>query len=507
MSMTLARIGRFQVERALGNGTFASVWLARDDDLDALVAIKLLGDAWSRNEDARRRFIDEARALRRLDDDRIVRVYEVGRLADDRPYLVMEYADRGTLSDRMQLRAQLGQRFSVAEAVDLAIAMAGCLVAVHDHRIVHRDVKPSNVLFRSLTTERREALRREGRPPATERVLLGDFGIARRIEAPGTATVVVGSPRYMAPEQADPDRAGAADERSDVYSAAVVLFELLMGRVPFRFDSIGDLQRFEADPPEPVLRRARPDVPPGLARAVHRGMERDPSRRFSSAEAWMEALASARAEAAAPSVELERVLDLRSGTPSGPRAGAPAGTATAVRSIPVAASTVQLDPSTGTAVLVVPDGSPVPLPPRRVAAVVTATAGVALLVCPALPWVSGPDRLGLHREVMGTAMDAGAAAAAIGAALLVCAWRLWRTGRRWIARTWAVLAFLLGTAGLVLAGYVGGGLIGSAGATPRSGLLVVAAGGTLGVLAGWAELRRLRRIHPPGPGVRSAPVG
>src|SRR5207245_1874075 len=113
--VTLARIGRFEVQRPLGSGSFATVWLARDEDLDAWVAIKLLAENWSFNRDARRRFIEEARALRRLDSERIVRVYDVGSLDDSRPYMVMEYADRGTLEDRIRLRSQLEQPFSVRE--------------------------------------------------------------------------------------------------------------------------------------------------------------------------------------------------------------------------------------------------------------------------------------------------------------------------------------------------------------------------------------------------------
>src|SRR6266511_2144234 len=160
----IAHIGRFQVERALGSGSYATVWMARDEDLDAWVAIKLLAENWSMNQDARRRFMEEARALRHLDSDRIVRVYEVGHLADGRPYMVMEFADRGTLEDRLRLRGQLDQPFSVEEAVGLSLEIAECLIAVHDLRIVHRDVKPSNVLFRSVPRERQEALRRDGKP-------------------------------------------------------------------------------------------------------------------------------------------------------------------------------------------------------------------------------------------------------------------------------------------------------------------------------------------------------
>ncbi|MFN2589286.1 MAG: serine/threonine-protein kinase, partial [Actinomycetota bacterium] len=265
--MTLARIGRFQVERMLGSGSFATVWLARDEDLDAWVAIKLLAENWSLNEDARRRFIEEARALRRLDHDRIVRVYEVGRLPDDRPYMVMEYADRGSLEERMRLRAQLDQPFAVGEAVGLSVEIAECLASVHDLRIVHRDVKPSNILFRSLAKERQEELQREGKRPATERTLLGDFGIARRLEGVMSATRVVGSPQYMAPEQADPVRARLVDQRGDIYSAAVILFELLTGRTP------ANERERSADVSMALSRR---DVPAPLSAAIARALSHDP---------------------------------------------------------------------------------------------------------------------------------------------------------------------------------------------------------------------------------------
>ncbi len=293
VAVTLAHIGRFQVERALGSGSFATVWLARDQDLDAWVAIKLLAENWSLNEDARRRFMEEAKALRILDSDRIVRVYEVGKVSDGRPYMVMEYADRGTLEDRMRLRAQLDQSFSVGEAVALSLDLADCLIAVHDLRIVHRDVKPSNVLFRSVSSERQQALRREGKPVQAERTLLGDFGVARRLEGILSHTLVLGSPQYMSPEQADPHRAGTVDYRSDVYSATVILFELLAGQLPFRFETLTERQEAGHPISPPDVRTHRPEVGPELAGMIACGLARDPVERFASAWEWREALRSA----------------------------------------------------------------------------------------------------------------------------------------------------------------------------------------------------------------------
>src|ERR1700687_5826064 len=98
------RIGRYEVERLLGSGTFATVWLARDPELQTEVAIKILAENWSQSEDATRRFLDEARAMRALDSEKIIRVYDVGRTEDNRPYMVCEYADRGHLQKRMEER-------------------------------------------------------------------------------------------------------------------------------------------------------------------------------------------------------------------------------------------------------------------------------------------------------------------------------------------------------------------------------------------------------------------
>jgi serine/threonine protein kinase len=275
-------IGRFRVERSVGVGAFSTVWLARDEDLDAWVAVKVLAEAWSRNEDARRRFTEEARALRHLDSDRIVRVHELGWLDEDRPFMVMEYADRGSLEDRMRFAREAGRPFTVGEAAAVGIELAGCLTSVHALKIVHRDVKPSNVLFRSVAPEVREALNRSGRRTGDERMLLGDFGIARRMEAAGH-TMVVGSPQYMAPEQADPRRAHLVDGRADVFAAAVVLFEVLTGTTPW-----------PSEPPTPGVvtagaqsvrhvRDLRPDVPDAMAEAIHRALSTDAEDRQPSA--------------------------------------------------------------------------------------------------------------------------------------------------------------------------------------------------------------------------------
>src|SRR5438270_1125667 len=247
------QIARFDVIGWLGSGSFATVWLAHDRNLDSRVAIKVLAENWSFIPDATRRFIQEARDLRRLDDDRIIRVFEAGELEDGRPYMVMDYADGGSLYERIAKRVGANEPFSVEEAVGISVEIADCLISAHSRKIIHRDLKPSNVLFKSLDPGMAEAMRRDGDPLQSERILLGDFGIARRLEGTMTYTQVVGTPHYMAPEQADPETAKDADYRCDIYAAAVILYELLAGRVPFPYESLARVQRAQREEdPRPI---------------------------------------------------------------------------------------------------------------------------------------------------------------------------------------------------------------------------------------------------------------
>lgn len=275
------QIGRYRVERHLGSGGHATVWLARDEGLDALVAVKVLADNWSQNPEIRQRFVEEARILRHLDDERIVRVHDIAELEDGRPYFVMEFADRGSLLERMQRRWSNGEEFTVAEALELSRAIADALAIAHERGVIHRDLKPSNVLFRgpgvavSGSTPRR----------SQERLLLADFGIARRLAGTTGQTLAGGTPRYMAPEQAVRETSGA-DPRSDVYSAAVILYELLAREVPSPAERAAlDAQTL------PELRRLWPELPTGLEEGLARGLATDPAVRWPSAAAWLEFLA------------------------------------------------------------------------------------------------------------------------------------------------------------------------------------------------------------------------
>jgi len=283
-------IGRYTVERLLGSGSFATVWLAYDPGLDARVALKILAENWSVDQDIRRRFLEEARILWRAQHDRIVRVHLVEELDDGRPYFVMDYADGGTLHDRLRDRFARGEVCTFGESVAIAREIAECLAVAHNLGIVHRDLKPSNILFQSVPGGRRD---RDAPDAPVERVVLADFGLARRLESAAPRTVIAGTPAYMAPEQGDPDLAGRADERSDLFSASAILYEMLAGRPPFpgqSIESVRNARRWEEMRPLSALRA---DVPPALEAVVMKGLAYSADDRYASVIEWSDALTAA----------------------------------------------------------------------------------------------------------------------------------------------------------------------------------------------------------------------
>lgn len=187
------QIGTYRVERLLGAGSFATVWLGHDPALDAHVAIKVLAENWSHDLRVRERFEQEARLLWRLADDRVVRVHAVGVLPDGRPYSVMDFAEGGSLRDRLDRGA-----VPAAEALRLLREIAAGVAVLHRHRIVHRDLTPGNILFRR------------------GRVLIADLGLAKALAAASGLTARAGTPGYMAPEQDDP--LAVVDTTADVYA-------------------------------------------------------------------------------------------------------------------------------------------------------------------------------------------------------------------------------------------------------------------------------------------------
>ena len=252
-------IGRYTVERRLGVGGFATVWLGHDPVLDAPVAIKVLADNWAGDPDIVQRFLTEARLLRRINDPRVVRVHDHGLLANGVPYFVMDYADGGTLADLIKTG------ISTRVALDRAVEAAEAVQALHDYGIVHRDVKPSNLLID------KDAL---GRP----RLVVADLGVAKPLAEAAGFTVSAGSPAFMAPEQAL-GQADAFDQRADVYALGAVAYALLAGRPPFNTPQ-GVVSVATRDPqvtPEPIA--ARLGLPVVLDAVLHRALAHDPHYR------------------------------------------------------------------------------------------------------------------------------------------------------------------------------------------------------------------------------------
>ncbi|WP_433324389.1 serine/threonine-protein kinase [Spirillospora sp. CA-294931] len=253
--------GRYRLDRLLGSGGFASVWLGHDEELDSPVAVKILAEHWALRDDVRERFVQEARLLRQVDSHHLVQVFDIGALDDGRPYFVMTYADLGTLEERLS-----GGPLPLNEALALARAIARGVEALHGRGIVHRDLKPSNVLIRSSS---------DG---TEERVMISDLGIARTGDRISSLTLPAGSPGYMAPEQTQVD--GAPDHRSDVYGLGALTYHMLTGRPPGQ----------STPPPSEV----QPAVPPAIDAVVLRALDADRERRWASAADFARALDLAR---------------------------------------------------------------------------------------------------------------------------------------------------------------------------------------------------------------------
>ena len=273
------RIGKYLAEKALGAGSFATVWLAYDELLEVQVAIKVLADNWARNVDIRRRFVEEARLLRRIDHDRVVRVYDVDELPDGRPYFVMAVADRGTLHEKLEDLPK-GQTMDVDAALRLGIEICEALSIVHDFGVVHRDIKPSNILFRSIRNHERVSAQRLGRTVGDDAVMIGDFGLAKDLAVASGFTLAAGTPAYMAPEQAH--ATAVIDSRVDIFAVAAVIYEMLAGHPAFASETLSGVRRSRAESTAQPLNEVRPDLPRGLSDVVAKGMARMPDDRWES---------------------------------------------------------------------------------------------------------------------------------------------------------------------------------------------------------------------------------
>jgi eukaryotic-like serine/threonine-protein kinase len=250
---------RYRLDEKIGSGGMSSVYRAFDPMLERWVAIKLMHRDISNDPDQLERFRREARAVAQLNHPHVVTVIDAGE-DDGAPYIVFEYVEGETLKDRIR---RLG-RLPVSEAVAYAIEIGRALECAHINRLVHRDVKPQNVLIDA-----------DGRAKVT------DFGIARSLEAQGlTATGrVLGTTDYVSPEQA---LGHEVTGQSDIYSLGIVLYEMLTGETPFKADTQVAVAMKHVRDPLPDVQRRRPEISAALASVVERSTTKETQNRYQS---------------------------------------------------------------------------------------------------------------------------------------------------------------------------------------------------------------------------------
>jgi predicted Ser/Thr protein kinase len=255
--------GRFRIEREIGTGGMGTVYLATHLDLERPVAVKIIRREFAGDADVADRFLREARTMAKLHHAHAAMIFDAGSLPDGRHFIVMEFVEGETLS---QALAREG-RFPASKAVNIATQVCDVLEEAHRLGIIHRDLKPSNILL------------------GPRGVCVLDFGVAKVLAASAESTAtcfstgsgqLVGTPRYMSPEQCLGQRVGA---RSDLYSLGVLLYEMLAGRPPFIDPLQSALLVKQATAPAPPLPRLRQDIPRPLALAVHTLLAKRPEDR------------------------------------------------------------------------------------------------------------------------------------------------------------------------------------------------------------------------------------
>ncbi len=267
---TIGRVldGRYEIQSKIGEGGMAVVYKAMDHRLNRQVAVKVMRQEMAADEELRRRFLAEAHAVAMLSDHNIVAIYDVSRNSS-MEYIVMELVDGITLKQYMERRGALGWR----ETLHFSRQIARALRHAHERGIVHRDIKPNNIMLLKDGT-----------------IKVADFGIAalenEAVESNGQA---IGSIHYIAPEQA---RGESPDARSDLYSLGVVMYEMLTGEKPYTGDSLGEIAVKHMNA-TPVLPRAKvPEIPEELERITMKAMSADISARYQSAEELLHDLES-----------------------------------------------------------------------------------------------------------------------------------------------------------------------------------------------------------------------
>jgi eukaryotic-like serine/threonine-protein kinase len=256
--------GRYRLDARIGHGGMSTVYRGFDEVLERTVAVKVMDRGVASDSDQLERFRREARAVAQLNHPHIVTVIDAGE-DDQMAYIVFEYVEGENLKRVIEREGPV----PVERALELGVQIARGLVCAHERGLVHRDVKPQNVLLNG-----------DGEAKVT------DFGIVRQIEVAHGMTetgTVLGTSDYISPEQAQGRR---VDEQTDVYSLGVVLYELLTGEVPFSGESFVAVALKHVNEAPPDLRERRPDVPPRVAAAIGRALAKEPSDRWPSMAAF-----------------------------------------------------------------------------------------------------------------------------------------------------------------------------------------------------------------------------
>ncbi|MFT8888536.1 MAG: Stk1 family PASTA domain-containing Ser/Thr kinase [Ethanoligenens sp.] len=256
--------GRYAIQEVIGVGGMAIVYKAYDEIDDRVVAVKVLKDEYLSNDDFKRRFKNESKAIAMLSHPNIVQVYDVS-LDERLQYIVMEYVDGITLKEYIDQQHVLTWK----EAVHFTMQILRALQHAHEKGIIHRDIKPQNIMMLEDGT-----------------IKVADFGIARMVDSE-TRTMTdkaIGSVHYISPEQASGSR---TDEKSDIYSLGVMLYEMLTGKLPFESDNAVSvaIMQMQTKPRRP--RDLNPDIPEGLEEITLRAMQKEPSSRYASAAIMM----------------------------------------------------------------------------------------------------------------------------------------------------------------------------------------------------------------------------
>jgi serine/threonine protein kinase len=263
--------GRYEIKRELGKGGMGMVYLARDKELSEDVAIKVVRrDLIGQDPNLLERLKSEIRLARRISHRNVVRAHDLGEWQGTY-FLTMEYIKGVTVADLLATRGRL----TIPSVLAIGAQLAEALAVAHDAQIVHRDIKPTNLLVDESGV-----------------LKVMDFGLARPVQRTHGLTQaghVVGTPRYMAPEQLLGDE---VDARADLFATGVVLYECLTGRSPFEETSPMALIARMLEGPPPSLLAVAPDTPPALAAVVERLLQREPERRFASARDLADQLAN-----------------------------------------------------------------------------------------------------------------------------------------------------------------------------------------------------------------------